>query len=417
MRTKTILSLAVAALLPSLSASADTLWVEAESVRAASSEGGNSITSPLRIEDAVLASDGSLVKVPSGLNSLNAPPATGIARYHIELTNAGVYGVYGRVKAPDTTSDSLWVRFDGGTWVRWMDIALGSAWHWDFVHDSVNGDKSAVTFNLTAGAHDFDVAYRENNVQLDALVFTDNPNYSPTAFSSPLAAPVLSHVSGSNRIRFTWTAVAGATSYQIEKQQASGAFSSVQNNSNLVYNAQSTGCFRVVPVRSGYTGTPSQVWCSGFASNNYPLVIRDGYGASYSSPMFFDWSDEEAKVFPGYNSLNAAPDTGYARFDFQLGATTKVKFWVLVTAPSTSSDSFWVRIDHGTWIKWDNIVGMGSYGWADVRDSGASNAVVQPTLSAGSHTLEFAYREEGTTFSRILVESNLSTEPPGGVYD
>jgi hypothetical protein len=170
-------------------------------------------------------------------------------------------------------------------------------------------------------------------------------------------------------------------------------------------------------MRSGYTGTPSQVLCTGFTSGDYPLVIRNGYNASFSSPMFFDWTDEEAKVFPGYNSLNAAPSTGYARFDFQLGGTTKVKFWVLVTAPSTSSDSFWVRIDHGTWIKWDNIVGVGNYGWADVRDTNASNAVVQPTLSAGSHTLEFAYREEGTTFSRILVESNLSAEPPGGVYD
>ncbi|MCG5052667.1 MAG: hypothetical protein KA712_06880 [Myxococcales bacterium] len=231
MRKKMFLSLAAAAVLPSLSAGssrADTLWVEAESVRFASFDDGNSITSPLRIEDAVLASDGSFVSVPSGLNSLNAPPATGIARYRIELANAGVYGVFGRVKAPSTTSDSLWVRFDNGSWVRWMDIALGSAWHWDFVHDSVNGNKPAVTFNLSAGAHLFEVAYRENSVQLDALVFTDDVNYSPTAFVSPLAPPVLDYESGSNRIRLTWTAVAGATTYQVQKQQASGAFSSVQ---------------------------------------------------------------------------------------------------------------------------------------------------------------------------------------------
>ncbi|MCG5052666.1 MAG: hypothetical protein KA712_06875 [Myxococcales bacterium] len=157
--------------------------------------------------------------------------------------------------------------------------------------------------------------------------------------------------------------------------------------------------------------------CSGFASGDYPLVIRDASGGSYSSPMFWDWTDERGKVFPGYNSLSAAPSTGYARFDFRLGATTKVKFWVLVDVPSTSSDSLWVRVDQGTWIKWDNIVPVGNYDWADVRDSNASNAVVQPTLSAGSHTLEFAYREEGIGFHRILVESNLSTEPPSGVYD
>lgn len=416
MRTKRFLTLAAAIVLSTLTAGssrADTLWIEAESVRFSGED--SNITSPLQIEDAVMASDGSLVKVPSGVNSLVSPPATGIARYRIELANAGLYRVFGRVKAPDTTSDSLWVRFDGGVWVRWMDIALGTSWHWDFVHDSVNGAQPAVTFSLAAGTHFFEVAYRENNVQLDALVFTDDASYSPTAFASPLPAPLLSAVSGSNRIRFTWTAVAGATSYDFQKQQASGAFSTVQNNTSLVYNAAATGCFRVVPVRNGVAGTPSEPLCGGFSSEL--VIVRDGYTASFSPPMFFDWTDEETKVLPGYSSLDSAPDTGYARFDFQLGSTTKVKFWVLVTAPSTASDSFWVRIDHGAWIKWDNIVGVGAYGWADIRNSDASNAVLQPTLAAGSHTIEFAYREEGTTFSRFVIQSNLSSEPPGGVYD
>jgi hypothetical protein len=79
-----------------------------------------------------------------------------------------------------------------------------------------------------------------------------------------------------------------------------------------------------------------------------------------------------------------------------------------VYAPSTSADSFWVRMDDGAWIKWNNIPS----GCADVRNSDLSGSPVNFSLGAGSHRLEFAYREDGARLTNIVnLVTSLNTVP------
>lgn len=118
------------------------------------------------------ASGGKYIAVPSGVNSQTAPPgSSGVVTYALNALGAGTYKVWGRVIAPSGTADSFWVRMNGGSWIEWRNLPLGTTWRWDDVHNSQAGGAVA-TFNLAAGNHTLDIAYREGGARLDRLFIT-----------------------------------------------------------------------------------------------------------------------------------------------------------------------------------------------------------------------------------------------------
>ena len=87
-------------------------------------------------------------------------------------------------------------------------------------------------------------------------------------------------------------------------------------------------------------------------------------------------------------------------------------------APNPDSDSFWVRVDGSAWVKWNNITPDGSNcGYDNVHNSDAGGASMNYNLSAGSHNIEFAYREEGAIISKIYLSTSTETEGVGLCFD
>ena len=157
------------ALAPALAS--EEIWIEAEAA--------DSITLPLQIFSAIPgASGGKYIEVEIGNNSYDGP-TNGIASYNIEVAG-GTYMISGRVIAPSTDDDSLWVQIQGATtqtvnhssgWVRWNEIAGGSDWHWDVVHSSEDGNEE-VEWTMATGTYTLEIAYREDGVLLDAITIT-----------------------------------------------------------------------------------------------------------------------------------------------------------------------------------------------------------------------------------------------------
>ena len=144
------------------------LWLEAES---------GTITAPMQVRPADLASGSFYVEVAAGNNSQTAAPSSGWASFTFSAP-AGTYKVWGRVIAPVDTDDSFWVRMDGGSWTNWNNITPGSTWHWDDVH---NGTASAtMTYSLAAGTHTLTFAYREDGTRLDRVLITNDLAFVPT---------------------------------------------------------------------------------------------------------------------------------------------------------------------------------------------------------------------------------------------
>ncbi len=158
------------------------------------------------------------------------------------------------------------------------------------------------------------------------------------------------------------------------------------------------------------------------ATNSTPLptevvtVTAEAESGTVTAPMQ-TLSDPAASggqyVTPaaGSNSTSSPPTTGFATVPFTVSAAGTYRVWGRVIAPTTSDDSFWVRVDSGSWVNWNNIPLGASWHWDDVHNAAASNAVVNYSLTAGSHTVTFAYREDGTKLDRIVVTNDPSLVP------
>jgi len=153
----------------------------------------------------------------------------------------------------------------------------------------------------------------------------------------------------------------------------------------------------------------------GFAPQS---LWREAESATLTSPMQVA-SDASAvggkyiAVAAGNNSMTAVPTTGRAAFPFTLAAPGTFKIWGRVIAPGTSDDSFWLIVDGGPPILWNDITPGSTWHWSSARDSNRSNQVVQLPLGAGDHVLQVAYREDGAKLDRLLITSDASFTPSG----
>src|SRR6185295_15942816 len=96
-----------------------------------------------------------------------------------------------------------------------------------------------------------------------------------------------------------------------------------------------------------------------------------------------------------------------------IGGTFRI--WARVQAPNDGADSFWIKMDNGTPIKWNEIPLGSSWHWALVRPDVATNPPATFNLPPGRHTLKIAYREDGTRLDALVVTNINDFDPRGPV--
>jgi Secretion system C-terminal sorting domain len=69
--------------------------------------------------------------------------------------------------------------------------------------------------------------------------------------------------------------------------------------------------------------------------------------------------------------------------------------------PTANDDSYWIKIDNGSWLAWNNIATSTVWNW---------NFFQSFNLAAGSHTLYVAYREDGTDMDKIYIGTGFPTD-------
>jgi hypothetical protein len=314
------------------------------------------------------------------------------------------------VIAPSSGDDSFWVRIDNGAWINWK-LPLGSSWHWDVVHD-VSAPTTPSLFVLPAESlHTLCVAYREDGAKLDLLMLTNEAGFNP---ASPLTgeppAPARARlVRDSDEMTLVWTDVPGASGYHIVDSD-NRVFDTTLHSLAMPSFGDDYRCFKVSAKNSnGFDGAESKV-CASPGFNGFRVEAEM---MSITAPLKnVETIFEGIAVTPGNNSLDQPPATGWMRWNFKLARPHTLKAWGRVFAPNPDADSWWVRMDRGRWIKWNNIKPSTACNWDDVHDSDNGGAVVKWDLDPGSHSIEIAYREEGTTLDRIVLTENQSVLPP-----
>ncbi len=116
--------------------------------------------------------------LPPGGTSYSSPPvgSEDIVSYEFGVTEAGHYRVYLRSLAADGSSDSYWVRVNGGTWIKWNRVNSpnqGNTYEWDQAGEwtGCNAD-IPVTFGMNPGTNKIEISWREPNIRLDKLQVT-----------------------------------------------------------------------------------------------------------------------------------------------------------------------------------------------------------------------------------------------------
>jgi glucuronoarabinoxylan endo-1,4-beta-xylanase len=118
---------------------------------------------------------------------------------------------------------------------------------------------------------------------------------------------------------------------------------------------------------------------------------------------------EYIEVYPEYNWTGSAPQCTIPEcivsYDFNISTGGNYRFWFRTQSYDANDDSFFWRIDSGSWVYENGRSGIGS--WFSRDNSQMDN------LIAGNHTLEIAYRENGTRLDKFVIQLDSLTDPSG----
>jgi hypothetical protein len=139
------------------------------------------------------------------------------------------------------------------------------------------------------------------------------------------------------------------------------------------------------------------IWLEAECGSTGPLWNRSS-DASASNSQFL-------VIQPGNNSTASAPTNtaGHIAFPISVTQSGTYTLFARVLGPTANDDSYWVSMDGGAWVMWNN---WWTTSWAWKQFPNTFN------LNAGNHTLTFAFREDGAQLDKLSL-STSSTAPTG----
>jgi len=143
-------------------------WLEAEHA--------DTIISPLEVANDKNVSNGRFIYAQNGTENEYTQGGTVMAIYTVNISQAGVYCLWGRVQACDVRDNSFFVQIDDNLDNLW-EIKTGDHWHWDKVNDRNILDP--LRFILKSGVHTIKIKMREDGTKLDKMLLTNNIGFVP----------------------------------------------------------------------------------------------------------------------------------------------------------------------------------------------------------------------------------------------
>ena len=227
--------------------------------------------------------------------------------------------------------------------------------------------------------------------------------------------------------------------YRIEgKTTASGSYSTLVDQTgysggNYTSDVQSFGEAEARYVKVTITGCSgsncsAQNWvslrefkvngCAGSVDEEY--IYLEAENATLTSPLVIG-NDANASgngyIWYPSGNRNDTP-TARASYSFTVNNGGEYHVWGRVITGSTGADSYWIRVDGGSWINWNAIAGSSAadWQWDEVHAWDGTSGAQAPlvfSLAAGTHTLEISEREQQVKLDRLLVTDDLAFVPSG----
>ena len=131
-------------------------------------------------------------------------------------------------------------------------------------------------------------------------------------------------------------------------------------------------------------------------------------GSKWSVKSASDASNGKYVVVTNGNTYSVPSDIAANRVRFTVNTTAAgaFKMFARIKAPSGLDDSYFVRVNGGSWYAWSRgLAGVAGFDWKAYPKNNIS-------LKAGTNTIDFAYREDGTLLDKIML-TTTSTVPSG----
>ena len=260
---------------------------------------------------------------------------------------AGQYYIFGYLRAPDPGADSYWVRINAGNWFKWSEGVRTVTFDWKAIPNGPH--------QLNEGSNTIDFAIREPNVQL-AKIYMNFSGEEPV-----------------NDLGLSTTECPGS-----ETDETNGPEEDTD------------------PVEST---TSNEFWLEAECVE---------VGSNFAKRTSEEASESSYVAFIGDRSMNEPPadePNNRVRFKIEGAVPGNYTFYARVKGPDGNSDSFWVRINDGEWIKWASGVATPIFAWKSV-------AAGSYALQAGDNIIDFAYREPNAQLDKLYLQID-GTEPSG----
>jgi uncharacterized repeat protein (TIGR03806 family) len=305
------------------------------------------------------------------------------------FAQTGTYQVWVRGRDSGATagnSDSVHVGLDGQALTS-ADRITGFTTAFGWTRATI--DNVNATLNVTTtGQHTINVWMREDGFIFDKLVLTTSTSFTPSGTGPAETAQSTSSCTDGVR---------NGTETGID---CGGSCPACPTCTDGVRNGTETGVDCGGSCSACTTPTASAVW------------LEAESGTRSGSPTFTVQSDTTASggsyILPPTGSSASAAGAARSTYTVSVAAGT-YKLWGRVLTPNADDDSFWVSVDNGSFVKWNGTPNSSSWVWDDVHNSDASNAVVTYALTAGTHTITFANREDGARLDRLYLTKNGDT--------
>ncbi|TMM55868.1 BspA family leucine-rich repeat surface protein [Maribacter algarum] len=136
-------------------------------------------------------------------------------------------------------------------------------------------------------------------------------------------------------------------------------------------------------------------------------------GGNWSVINSADASGGQYLLPPAGANYNSAPTDPNSVVTFDLDAEAgNYKIYARVSVPSQEDDSFWVRVNGESWLRWNLIPGSADFSWHQVHDRELNTSFLTFDLIDGINTIEIGHREDGAGLDKLYV-TRTSNAPTG----
>lgn len=202
-----------------------------------------------------------------------------------------------------------------------------------------------------------------------------------------------SYDSDGNIVKYSWAKdglqIASTASYNVNLSYGTHTFILTVTDNDGAVNSDTL----IVIVKSPFN---TEIWLEAECTN---------IGSKWQ--LLNDTKASEGKyltVNPAYESLGApsSDPSDYLIYNFSIEEEGDYKIWGRVITPTPNDDSYWIKVDDGNWIMWNNIPATSTWAWDDVHNQSNDNPVTF-YLTKGNHTLYVCFRENGANIDKFYI--------------